>query len=392
VFTRRTRIWLRRSTAPVVLAACLIAVPLGSIAAQGKNAPGISLAVRDSVGVPIAGAELTVGDGAQRTISDADGIFRLVGLVAGPTTLRVRRIGFRPGTLDVDVAPGVSQNLVLTMARLAQPMTPIVVRGTTAYSHGRLAGFYNRRAHGGGGRFFARDQIEKENLQQLTDLFRRIPGMQITQTRMARNAVRARGASRACWPLVWLDGSPLAAAEFDLDAITPGSLDAIEVYSGPATVPPEFMGTRGLGSCGVVVLWSRVGDPKPRKQKKQITATQLADLVTSLKVYTADQVDRPARQDSSDFVVPLYPDSLYNAKIGGRVVAEFVVDSTGHVESETFGIVSSTHRLFTESVRRALQDANFIPAMHQGRLVRQVVHQPFDFVTADTVTARRGRQ
>jgi hypothetical protein len=41
---------------------------------------------------------------------------------------------------------------------------------------------------------------------------------------------------------------------------------------------------------------------------------------------------------------------------------------------------SSTHSLFTEAVATAVAPARFVPATLQGRLVRQVVQQPFSFV------------
>jgi protein TonB len=70
---------------------------------------------------------------------------------------------------------------------------------------------------------------------------------------------------------------------------------------------------------------------------------------------------------------------LFAEKLSGSVVAEFVVGEDGRVEGETFGVVSSSHRLFTESVKRALGEAVFLPAIKDGRRVRQVVHQPFAF-------------
>ena len=60
-------------------------------------------------------------------------------------------------------------------------------------------------------------------------------------------------------------------------------------------------------------------------------------------------------------------------------MAEFVVGTDGTVEMDTYGVVSSTHPLFTEAVRQALQGATFIPAVKDGRVVRQVVHLPFRF-------------
>jgi outer membrane biosynthesis protein TonB len=151
------------------------------------------------------------------------------------------------------------------------------------------------------------------------------------------------------------------------------------------------MGPRGLGSCGVVVIWSRQGEPRPKKRKNAVTAEQLAALVASLKVYTAEQVDRAAFPDTALFATPRYPDSLFTHAVAGAVLAEFVVDTTGRVEAETFGVVLSSHPLFSESVRHAVTDAAFTPASLNGKRVRQLVQLPFKFVPDSTVLRRGSR-
>ena len=74
-----------------------------------------------------------------------------------------------------------------------------------------------------------------------------------------------------------------------------------------------------------------------------------------------------------------YPPALFAEHTPGRVIAEFVVDRTGHVETETFGIVSSSDKLFSEAVRKAMPDVLYTPAQINGTAVRQLVHQPFTF-------------
>jgi TonB family protein len=104
----------------------------------------------------------------------------------------------------------------------------------------------------------------------------------------------------------------------------------------------------------------------------------LDSLIASQEVYTAEQVD-VAVAPLGDGTVPGYPDSLWEAGVSGRVVAEFIVGTDGLVEQSTVGIVSSTHAAFTEAVRSALEVAEFSAAVLNGRAVRQVVHLPFDF-------------
>ena len=156
-------------------------------------------------------------------------------------------------------------------------------------------------------------------------------------------------------------------------------------------MPTEFLGTRSISSsCGTIILWSRQGELRPKKRKGPSPASEIALMVDGKGVFTADQVDVPAHQDTVKKTVPVYPDSLYEAAIPGRVVAEFVVDITGEVNMDSFNVVSTTNPAFTESVRRAIKDANFYPALKAGHPVMQVVHQPFTFVPDSAAVRRRG--
>ena len=74
-----------------------------------------------------------------------------------------------------------------------------------------------------------------------------------------------------------------------------------------------------------------------------------------------------------------YPDSLRAAKVEGEVLAQFVVDTSGVYEHDTFKVLRSSHELFTQAVRDALPLMRFMPAEVGGAKVRQLVQQPFVF-------------
>jgi TonB family protein len=386
VFCDRSRIACLARTAVVFPVALAATMSSHAVAQDPLPAGMLSVTVRDSLGRSISGAELTVEGTTIRGVTNDRGEIRMNAVRGGPATLRIRRLGYQPASLDVVVDQRVPAASIVTLIAVPQRLAPVVVKGGANYT-GRMAGFYHRRDLGIG-HFVSRERLERDNPAQLTDVFRRLPGVQIHSTRTIRNAVRFRGGGRGCWPLVWLDGAPLPTAEFDLDFLTPQSIEGIEVYSGISQVPPQFMGSRGLGSCGVIVVWSREGERRPKKPKKAITATELADLVASLKVYTHDQVDVPARSDSLSRPQPLYPEQLLFTGVAGQVLAEFVVDTLGRVELETFGVISSTEPRFTQAVQRALPEWAYAPAMLNGRRVRQLVQQPFHFVVDSAVMRR----
>jgi TonB family protein len=79
---------------------------------------------------------------------------------------------------------------------------------------------------------------------------------------------------------------------------------------------------------------------------------------------------------------PLYPPELLAQGAEGVVFAIFVVDTTGLVDSTSVRFLSSPHPMFTSSVRDALNQMHFKPAIRGGIKVRQLVEQHFRFQIA----------
>lgn len=76
---------------------------------------------------------------------------------------------------------------------------------------------------------------------------------------------------------------------------------------------------------------------------------------------------------------PSYPNMLRSAGIEGQVLAQFVVDTTGRAEMNTFKALKSDNDLFTSAVKTALEKMRFLPAEVGGKKVKQLVQQPFVF-------------
>ena len=364
--------------AAIGLAGGVVALAPASLCAQGATSHGtVAGVVRDSSGGGIGGAEISIAGTGLRAHTNAQGEFRLTNVPAGTVTVAVRRLGFTPTVASTVI--GVNEAAVMTVivAPLAQSLATVIVRGDRRFEdHGRLAGFYQRRARSSGGHYITREQIDQRNPAQLTDLFRSVPGARIYSSTFT-NVVRFRG--MRCAPLVWLDGFPATAAEFDLDALDPYIIEAIEVYLGVATVPPEFRWVRGGGSCGAIVIWTGFEERRRKARQAAIPPVELDRQVEDRLLFTADQVDVAAQTDSSFTIRPAYPDSLFRGRVAGQVLVEFVVDTSGLVIGESIAAVSTTHALFTDAVRRALRDARFQPAMLAGRRVRQLVQLPVKF-------------
>ncbi|MGQ0648401.1 MAG: TonB family protein [Gemmatimonadaceae bacterium] len=381
---------VRRSLALRVLFAASPFVALASVEGQRGEVGtgGVTGVVKDSLGTPVVGAQISVGGTTLLAETDEKGEFRLAKAAPGETSIRIRRIGYKPDTVRVNVLAGETLPIDIVLARVAVELNPLVVYGRRNMT-GRLAGFYERLSRGMG-HFMTREQIEKRNPMNMTDLFRMIPGARVETRGFGHQAVRFRGSRNP--PLVWLDGTPLYAGEFDLDSVDPRTFEGIEIYSGPASVPGEFLGNRMMSSSGgTIILWTRQGELRPKKKKKDelSAAAQIQQMVEAKTVFTSNEVDTQARPDSSDLIRPVYPDSLFDYAIAGKVMVEFVVDARGDVIMDTFNVVTATHPAFGEAVRRAVKDQRYRPAQRKGIAVQQVVQQPFDFVPDSTAVRRR---
>ena len=207
---------------------------------------GIRGFVRDSGGMAIIGAQISFVGTSLIAETDETGRFELAKVRPGMLSLRFRRLGFAPDTVELLVLAGKTVPLEVTLSRVAVALTPVVITGRTDLT-GWRAGFYQRRDVGSG-HFFTAEDIEKRNPSMMSDMFRMIPGVTImpNPTGMIRNQLRFRGARGGCAPLTWLDGSPLSAGEFDIDNLSPRSIEAFEVYTG-SIVPPRFSSPPGIG-------------------------------------------------------------------------------------------------------------------------------------------------
>ncbi|MDB4887460.1 MAG: TonB family protein, partial [Gemmatimonadetes bacterium] len=330
--------------------------------------------VRDSAsGAAVSGAEVRVAGTTARMRTGEDGAFQLRAAEGGLSTLEVRRLGFRPASLEVG---GGAAALQIVIASIPFTLAPLVIRAEHARFTGRLAGYYERLSKRTQGVFITRADLDRERPPQLTDMLQRSPGVRVTRGRPGAQSIRMRG--RDCRPLVWLDGAPMSSGDVDLDSFAPTTLEGIELYLG-SNAPAHFTAARGQSDCGTILLWSRGPDTEPPRAPRSVSTEELEALIASFGVFTSEQVDTAAaRVGPEGWRVP-YPPSLQAAGVRGSVSAEFVVDTLGRVEPARVGIVSSTDRFFSAAVAGALVSAQFRPAVRRGRRVRQLVRQTFDF-------------
>jgi len=96
------------------------------------------------------------------------------------------------------------------------------------------------------------------------------------------------------------------------------------------------------------------------------------------QTYFEFQVEKPAEM-LSESPKPKYPSVLESSGIAGEVQAQFVVNSSGKADLESFKVLKSTNELFTQAVKNVLPRMRFSPAMIGGKPVNQLVQQSFQF-------------
>jgi hypothetical protein len=216
-------------------------------------------------GSPIANARITVRGTALGTVAASDGGFRLTGVPSENQTLDVKRLGYRPSALVFDVLAGETLHLEVVLATVPLALDTVEVRSGAAVTPG-MRGFEERRSRGPGV-FLRRDDIVKMQPRVLTDVFRRLPGLQVRPVRggLGNNvSVQARGSE--CPMTFYLNGStfPLPADQPINDYVAPEEVVAIEVYSGSSEIPVQFSSNT---RCGVIMLWTRFGPEGPADRR-----------------------------------------------------------------------------------------------------------------------------
>ena len=75
----------------------------------------------------------------------------------------------------------------------------------------------------------------------------------------------------------------------------------------------------------------------------------------------------------------VYPDSLRQARVEGRVIVQAILDTMGRAEPPSVQIIESPNEGFDEPARNFVLGALFRPARIRGRAVRVLVNLPLDF-------------
>ena len=246
-----------RPTLLFAAAAVLTAAPLSAQSVSGRI---FDRATERPVPEAVITAVTPAGRVMQRARSDTSGNFTIALPRAGAYQLRAERLGFQSFTsqgFEVDAKEELEVNLAMSTGTVElEPLTITSRAAPPRIPHLEHAGFYDRERHSPG-TFMRQEDILRSRGTRVSDVLTRLPGARRGTVRGKQIVTisRSTGGATACPPSVFVDGQPLMAAGIIDDVIHVGSVEAMEVYRGPAETPARFSSAES--GCGVVVIWTK---------------------------------------------------------------------------------------------------------------------------------------
>jgi hypothetical protein len=245
--------------------------PADSTRQQRRPATGvIDGFVGDTALRPLSAAEVKILSTSVAVHTGPNGRFRMLDVPAGQYVLVLRRSGYRPTSVVVEVAAADTLRLSYTLERGATMLEAAVV--TTPSLTRRMTEFESRRKFGRG-EFLDEAEINKRNAVYATDLMRRFTSVNVSpnttkssggmpeQYALSRreggtlNGNLSGGGGGYCAMTVFVDDVKMP-TPFNLDLLpSPRILAGIEVYAGSATAPPRWAGFDT--GCGIILVWTK---------------------------------------------------------------------------------------------------------------------------------------
>lgn len=214
--------------------------------------------ITDVAGRPLRDVQVGVEGGAGVAVTAENGTFLLRELPSGTTTASVRKIGYAPATATVHLRKFKPESLTIALSVASQVLAPVTVTAKADQELERL-GFNDRLKMGNRSNFLFPEQLEKQQFDRFTDLFRSVPGFAATRAGnyyFLQSSRALSGGTQGCVN-VFVDKVRFEQlSPGDLDAAFPvGTIGAIESYPSDASTPSEF---RLPGrNCATVVVWTK---------------------------------------------------------------------------------------------------------------------------------------
>jgi hypothetical protein len=240
----------------LMLPAARTVVELRVFDAQGQPLRDVLLEARMANGQP------------RRWTSGSDGRVLLRDIGPGGLSIRARRIGFQPGSVEVPIQAGWNA-VPIVLSNLAAPTLDTMRVVAARQVVPRLQDFETRRLRRQATVSITREDILRRNPTETWQMLTGVPSIEVfdMDTVVIAASTRSRHLKpdlsfEPCYMLVLVDGivmnrNPSSKALDLRDLPRPEEIHGIEVFAGPASIPAQYGGTGDGKWCGMIAIWTR---------------------------------------------------------------------------------------------------------------------------------------
>jgi hypothetical protein len=231
------QVWLPPDVRPPYVLDLLVAADADRAARGGVRSAVLAGRVVGTDGAPLNGARVRVDgvDSVART--NAAGEFRLAALPGGTHTLRVAHLGSSPTWRLVDLVPGETRRVEMTLGRGTPTLATVVVQGERD-ERGLALDALERRLKPRADVWMDRDTYARRRSNDVLDPLKAYAQNHGRLSMGLEFPVIARGPVGWCVPFVALDGRPVDL--LDVWAVDPSDVEAVAVFRRGANAPSEI--------------------------------------------------------------------------------------------------------------------------------------------------------
>lgn len=228
----------------------------------------VEFSTRDEDGNPVYGVALEVDtprDGKRTLNSGETGHALLPEIAPGRIAVRARKVGYAPGMVVASVAVGRNTVPIVMGSNRAPVLDTVRIVGDERRRVDRHEEFETRRLNAAATRSITRDELATRNPTAAWQMLTNIPALRIGEVdgKVYARSLRVYQQSildpnKACFMRVMVDGVTWPDAQPDLKTLPPpDAIYGIEVFAGPASIPPQYGGSGSDKWCGLIAIWTR---------------------------------------------------------------------------------------------------------------------------------------
>jgi hypothetical protein len=199
------------------------------------------------------GGRVSVREGASTMIED-NGTFVIRGVAPGTQWVSVRAIGRAPLGQAVDVRPGDTTWLNVTLGPLPVTLAPVRVVGQAS----RMLSDFEERRRAGSGLGYSLGEAEIAGMASMRSVLSSMPSIQLVRGQgntdfMALLPNPGIGGRGWCVAALYIDGF---LADWDqVHTYKPKDLVGVEMYPRASSAPIQYQ--QVATGCGVVLIWTK---------------------------------------------------------------------------------------------------------------------------------------